>query len=531
MKFYRTKKFAICLCVALVAVFLVINFVNIKDYGETWDESVHWRNGEINVNVFAGKAVVDDIEANHNLKYYGPLSDMIGQGSKALFTDQLHWLDEVAARHVHLIIFGAILLVAVFCLGYLTGGTLTAFLSSVFLLLFPRFIGESQGNPKDLPTAALFALAVMFFVWAWQKKKWWPFFIAAVVWGLALAVRTSALWVPLILLAWILISYRDRISAWSKAKDKRAKLGAKFTKWGWAILAYPFIAFGTMLVLWPWLWPGPLSRFWEAVFSVGAYDWIGMVKYQGVLYPAPELPWHYAPVFLFWVTPTLIWVLGIIGLIVVIKQTKNLSNRIGALYLVWLAVVLGSIILLRISVYDGIRHFFLVVPAVVLLAGVGASGLYHWLDRKFQDQTGRRLIVLTVLTLVIAVSGNWIFYKEIKIHPYQLYYFNELSGGMGGAYPYYEVGYWGIEMKEGSEWLNANAPTGARVAVLPTNKMALPYLRPDLMPVKETEDPDYCLYVTKAGYEPFKSQDPIYVLQVDGAPLLGIKQIKPASND
>src|SRR3990167_523058 len=126
MLFYQTKKFAFCLSAALVMVFLVVNFININDYGETWDESVHWRNGEINAAVFAGRAPIEEIETNHNLKYYGPLADMIGQGSKIIFTDQLRWLGEVAARHVHLVIFGAILLVAVFGLGYLTGGPLTA---------------------------------------------------------------------------------------------------------------------------------------------------------------------------------------------------------------------------------------------------------------------------------------------------------------------------------------------------------------------------------------------------------------------
>ncbi len=531
MRFWQTKKFAFCLAALMVAIFLTVNFLNINDYGETWDESVHWRSGEINLDVFSGKAEINEIESNHNLKYYGPLADVLGQGSKIIFTDQLHWLNEVAAHHVHLIIFGAILLVSVFGLGYLTSGTLTAFLASVFLLLYPRFIGESQGNPKDLPVAALFALAIMFFVWAWQTKRWWQFILAGIILGLALAVRANALWVPLILFIWVIVSYRDRIIAWFKVKDKKSQFGLQIKKWGWSLLAYPFVAFGSMLAFWPWLWPAPISRFWEAVTSVGAYEWIGLVKYQGILYKAPELPWHYAPIIFFWVTPILISVLGFIGLVLVIKQTKTLSNRAGSLYPIWLAVVFGSIILLGIGVYDGIRHFFLVAPALVLLAGIGGSGLFHWLGRKFPASPQKRRLAAVILSVIIASAGGAIFFKMMFIHPYQLYYFNELAGGMGGAAPYYEVGYWGIEMKEGAAWLNANAPTGARVAILPTDKMALPYLRPDLAVVKEKEDPDYCLYLTKANFEPFKEIEPVYILTVDGAPLLGIKQIKSANNE
>ncbi len=526
MRFYETKVFVFLLAAVLAAVFLVVNFLNLNDYGETWDESVHWRNGEINWQVITGQAPIDQIETNHNLKYYGPLADLLGQGSKMIFTDKLNWLNEVAAHHVPLVIFGAILLGAVYGLGYLAGGTLTAFLSSIFLLLFPRFIGESQGNPKDLPVAALAALAMMLFVWAWSRKKWWQFILAGAVLGAALAVRTNALWVPLIILVWILISDRDLIKNWFKTRSKAFSLKEKFKRWGWAVIAYPFIAFGTMLAFWPWLWPAPLNRFWEAVVSVGSYDWTGLVKYAGKILPAPDLPWHYAPVMLFWVTPALILALAVIGSVIAVRQSIQKTNRVMILFPVWLTVVLGSIILLRISVYDGIRHFFLVVPALAVLAGGGGAFVYHWLAKKYSPGAGRRL-ALIVWSVILFIGGGSIFYKMILIHPYQLYYFNELIGGMGGAYPDYEVGYWGIEMKGGAEWLNQNVSGDARIAVQPTDKMAIPFLRSDLKAVKEKDNPDYSLALTKANYDPFKSLEPIYVLNIDGAPLLKIKKITP----
>lgn len=527
MSFYRTKKFAVCLATLLVVVFLAVNFININDYGETWDESVHWRNGEINWQVFAGQATVDQIETNHNLKYYGPLVDLLGQGSKLVFTDQLNWLNEVAAHHVPLIVFGAILLVAVFCLGYLAGGTPVAFLSAVFLWLFPRFIGESQGNPKDLPMAALASLALMFFVWGWQKKKWWQFILAGAIWGLALAVRINALWVPLILLPRILISDRDRLKNWFKIRNKKFVFKGKLKKWGWSVVAYPFVALGMMLIFWPWLWPAPLNRLWEAVANMRTFRWTGLVKYAGQIVPAPDLPWHYAPVMLFWVTPALILFLATVGLIVAIKESVKGKNRIVILFPIWLIIILGSIILFQVNVYDGIRHFFLVVPALVLLAGSGGTFVYQWLAEKYTASARRRGIAWAIWSVILIISGGAIVYKTALIHPYQLYYFNELIGGMGGAYADYEVGHWGIEMKGGAEWLNQNISGAARIAVLPTDKMAIPFLRTDLKTVKEKDLPDYSLALTKADYDPFPSLDPVFILEIDGAPLIKIKQLTP----
>jgi 4-amino-4-deoxy-L-arabinose transferase-like glycosyltransferase len=523
MSFWEKRSVSWLILAGLVAVFLAIGISQVNDYGITWDESVQYRSGEINAQIFTGKATLDTIASFHNMRFYGPLADMLGYWSKTFFTDQLHWLAAIPAHHLCYLFFGAVLLAAVFGLGKRLGGTLMATLAAIFLLLFPRFWGEAQANPKDLPVAALFALTLWVFLRAWQTKRWWLFLISGVVWGMALAVRVNALWVPIILIVWVVISDRDRIFGVLRRRGWTSRVVSVWRRWGWSLLAAVGAAAGVMIACWPWLWPNPMSRFWEAVVSISTYEWTGLVRYGGVIYKAPELPWHYAPVMLFWVTPVLLLILAALGLVVGVVQTWRLSNRGTLLPIIWLGVVLGLIICLHINVYDGIRHFFLVVPAMILLAALGASWLYRWLARKILPP-GRMMAILG-LSAGLAVSGGLIACQMVKIHPYQLYYFNEIIGGCGGAFPHYEVGYWGGEFKAGAEWLNNHAESGARVAIFPTTKMAREYLRPDLQVVSEKENPDYALHITKAGLEPFRDQPGVYTLVIDGAPLVKIKKI------
>jgi len=516
---------AFIILVLILAVFLTVSFLQIKDYGVTWDEDLHYRTGDMNVSVFSGEGSVSEIEEFSNLRYYGPFADMLGHLCYETFTNKLGWLDDVSGHHVHIILFAALLIGAVYWLAYKTHGQIAAVMSALFLVFFPRFIGHSQVNMKDLPVTAMLALAILIFYLAVTQKSAWLFVLGGLVLGLNFSIKVNAVWVPIILVTWFIFAYRDKIR---QGLTRRRELGWSikhgFKSWGWGLLLSPFVAVAAAVATWPWTWPSPVVRMLEVVQYLGSFQWEGKIWYQDKIFTVDELPWHYAPVMLFYVTPIILLVFGSIGLIISLRSFGNLKNKGEILYVVWFALALGLVVILDIGLYDGIRHFFMVVPAMVLLGAVAVSWIYKKLAKI--SAIGWRRFGQIFFSVILVIGFGLVFRKMVLIHPYELYYFNETIGGMGGAYHYVEVGYWGQEFREGVEWLNEYAEPGAKVAILPTDKMGRRYLRADLVSVKETDDPDYAINVTTTAFEPFKDKEVIHVVEVDGAPLLKVKKLE-----
>jgi len=111
--------------------------------------------------------------------------------------------------------------------------------------------------------------------------------------------------------------------------------------------------------------------------------------------------------------------------------------------------------------YDGIRHFYIVIPALAILAGLGLNytmaKLKLWFPKSF------KLLIPVLLFLVISMP----LYEIIRAHPYEGYYFNE---PLRFLYPaniekYFDVEYWGTSYREGVAWLNKNASEKTKICI------------------------------------------------------------------
>lgn len=67
----------------------------------------------------------------------------------------------------------------------------------------------------------------------------------------------------------------------------------------------------------------------------------------------------------------------------------------------------------------------------------------------------RAVRVAAMVGVVAAVL--WPVHQIVRLHPYQLTYFNELVGGLRGAEGRFETEYWLTSYKEAVEWLNDQA--------------------------------------------------------------------------
>jgi hypothetical protein len=88
------------------------------------------------------------------------------------------------------------------------------------------------------------------------------------------------------------------------------------------------------------------------------------------------------------------------------------------------------------------------------------------------------LIVALLLPGVTAIG---------RLHPYEYIYFNELTGGVRGAFGNYLLDSWCTAYRETMQFVNETAPSGSGIAVWGPISNAQPFFRPDLKLVRIPE--------------------------------------------
>jgi len=158
-------------------------------------------------------------------------------------------------------------------------------------------------------------------------------------------------------------------------------------------------------------------------------------------------------------------------------ETWRGENSASALWLIWLGATLLRVSLPGMVVYNGLRQAMELLPAVCLLAGLGAGWIWEGVQQKvLAGRPAARWIDIAALALLFVPQ----IVTLARLHPYEGAFFNILAGGEQGASENYTLEYWGQSYKEAGEWLNQRASQNAWVAVPIAGHLARYSLRPDL---------------------------------------------------
>jgi 4-amino-4-deoxy-L-arabinose transferase-like glycosyltransferase len=319
-------------------------------------------------------------------------------------------------------------------------GRTAGLFAALALLSMPRVFAHAHLATMDVPVmASTFAcVAVMFYAVVRRKVTWAV--VGGLLWGVALSCKINALFVPLVLAAWILIFHRS--FAWQAA----------------ACLA----AGGTVgfFVTWPWLWREPWTHLTEYLaFHLQHYP--VAVSYFG--HVSPHQPWHYPIVMTAITTPPLILLLAVGGLAVVVRSLARRGATLDtpdgwkrsqlALIVIGAVLNIGFNSLPSAPKYGGVRLFLPFFPYLVALAAVGLGTAATWVVSRVGTSsvtfTPRRLrIALAAVALLpgLCAVGN--------TYPYQLSYYNPFIGGLRGAVARgMEATYWGESYLEAANFL------------------------------------------------------------------------------
>lgn len=386
------------------------------DFGVTWDEIHGQAYGERVHALYRGQPSPPSVELEH---LYGALFD-----ASAVALQRAMGGDPYAVRHRLNAAFGWIAIVACGLLALRVQGWRAAWLAMVALALTPPFLGHAMNNGEDIPFAAMATLTLAGL--AWLPERWpWLTVPRAIGLGLTvaagLAVRPGALLFVGYAGLWLVVV------AWSAGGRSAARLASTTLAFGLLVA----VALVGPMPFWPALWERPVIGIVDSVAGVSRFDWNGTVLFRGRDWPATDLPWSYAPVWLAWTTPPVV-LAGLLLSWVGLATAGPRRRRIAGLW-VATAFPVGYVIVRHSTLYDGVRHLLFIVPPMAALAAVG------W-DLAMERWRGAMRVGVMVL-LAVGLAEPLLF--QLRNHPHQVGYFQPLVGGPRAAYTRFELDYWG----------------------------------------------------------------------------------------
>jgi hypothetical protein len=287
----------------------------------------------------------------------------------------------------------------------------------------------------------------------------------AATYGIALAIKHNAWFLPPVLLVHALLLPREQRNA-------------ALRKLPWLLLS-PLLLFAA----WPLLWHDPLRHLgdWISFHTHHVhYAW----WYFGQVLRAPPFPIAYPIVLDALVLPLpIVTALAAGGISLLVGFARRRLDAQQLLELGLAGAALLPFLLRTTPIFGGIKHWLAFVALLTPEAGA--------LLVRVAPQP-RRLLAVAIATLL---PGLW---QIVHVHPYGTSAYGELAGGIPGAATLgLQRQYWSNNVTGVLPWLNAHCPPGARVYFHEVNPesyatyIRMGLLRGDIRYAASAEESDY----------------------------------------
>ncbi len=319
-------------------------------------------------------------------------------------------------------------------------GRKAAILALLFLFLSPRFLGHSLMNPKDIPFAAGYIIAIYFLMQLMKnmpnptRKNMLGFILGT---ALAIATRAGGLMIFGFLGLFFLIDY------WAKRKLKTEQnILISYLKNGAILVGASYVL---ALLFWPFGLVNPIAHPMEAL---GEFSKLGVrirVLFAGESIMTDSQPWYYLPMWMYRTIPLFVTV-GFFGSFLFIKKyiSQDKSLFVSLLYFVAL-FPLAFIAAKESLLHDGWRHLIFVYPPMVVAA------VLFWVNLDILAYGKKSLQYGLYAILVLSMLEPALYITRNSAYPYT--YFQPFAGGISGNYGAYETDYWGVSVKQAVQWL------------------------------------------------------------------------------
>lgn len=551
----------ISVCIGLL--FLAFGVADLPNYGANWDEPVHFGRGQAIIHFFfTGKKDYTNLSATydrpsyyqHNYYTYTyfernfdegkypitgaghpPLSDILASLSNRIFYQTLAVVGDIESYHLYSVTLVALLIGV---LNYFISsmyGSFAGFVAVLSLFLSPLFLGESRFNTKDVPEAVFYALTILTFYTGVVKNNWKWIFFSSFFAGLAFGTKLNIVFGIFSLSIWMFVVFVERIRrlGWRKFFQEQRPLLA-------ALVGYPILPMLLYFGTWPLLWKDPINRF---LYNLNYYKTVGTAGGTFHQFDTIFGVNTYAFQWILFSTPLVILALTVIGLFaagILVKKNKFFL----LLVLLWFSIPILRVSLPGLVIYGGVRQIIEYIPAMAILAGIGANWIVLWsvyyLVTWFKIPKRKQTGVVLLLQGIVILSFLPITLKIISMHPNESIYFNSLIGGLKGAVER-DIPGWGNSLgstyRQGVRFLNEHAEKGAKLGFIYElqSNIASNEIRPDIEFSNQVRSAiqrkgEYIIGVTHQGTQENgyhrkyleRFLDPVYTVSVEGVEVLKI---------
>ena len=421
--------------ILLITFNILIGLLIHSDFGLTWDEPLfysygdalgyayspsEWFSGNFDLYNSYGASADDH-------KTRGPAYLLLARnfvyGLKALGSDS------ASAWHLVNFLFFQLGIYFLYRLSKRWMNASAAFFAAAFFSFQPVLWGHAFINPKDPPFLTFFLASLCLgfemvdSIAENSANRTRKMLLAAFVLGIATSIRILAPLAGLLVFIYFLVVIKSK-------KDLHA--------WQ-SFIYYGLTAILVMFVTWPFLWESVFKNFLNVFILMSDNPTNLAVLFDGTKYNADYLPRRYLPVIMTITLTEPTWILFGIGFIA--GYWKLLKNRISdftwrftSLSLVFanFAIVLTYVLLRKPAMYDGMRHFFFILPIIFIFTGFAFEFIIEKLFFSYK-WVG---IFIGFLFILPGITGI------VKLHPYEYTYYNSFVGGTDGAFRKYETDYW-----------------------------------------------------------------------------------------
>lgn len=429
-------KYTFLLCSALL---LCLMLLMSRYSGVSCDEVLHYNHSVSVYNYYASLGTNQsslNTPVSH-LQYYGQSYDNV----VTIITKWLGIEDVYGFRNIMSSIAGwlTIFITAIFAV-WLSGygaGILVILLFAVS----PTFLGHSQNNLKDIPFA-LGYISGIYFILRYilsnptNYKKYSLFLTLAI--AFCISIRIGGL---------ILICYLFLFLFLYWIMEYLSGNGVEFkvirTRLISAIII-SMVSYFMSIILWPYALQNPIVNPLKSYQVMLQYPDTFRQIFEGKVEWSDFMPWYYLPEYMA-ITIPIVVLTGLALFILFSKRIFSSGKAFSYSMLVFTIIFpIIFVILERSNLYSAWRHFLFIYPGIVLISSVGFFQLFQSIRKRY-------------LLWIISV-----FFTLISLHPlkfmilnpaYSYIYYNQLVGGLNGAYSKYETDYYFVSLKEGSEWL------------------------------------------------------------------------------
>lgn len=378
-----------------------------------------------------------------NMHLYGGLFEVItGFANKAAgFTPENLAYHNV--RHVFSAIFGWFAILFAALLARYIAGWRAGIITLIIMVLSPRFVGDSLMNPKDIPFACGYMMALYFMAKVLDSlpnpRRWDMVGLAGGL-AIALAIRAGGLLPFAYLLMFAGLHFLLK-NGGLRALGNTSQMG-KYLMYAIGIGAAGYLL---AVLFWPYALQSPLKNPLKALSQFSALEVRIRVLYDGMNMKSDATPWHYPIKWMLYTIPLAV-LAGLVGYLSFLPRLLKRYQPLWVLMVLFAGIFPVFYIIYKHSViHDGWRHLTFAYPPLAVCAGL----FWNELAQVFTEKKTLQYVIYAAFGALLADAA--LFTVANPAMPYV--YFNPVIGGTEGAFGNFETDYWGVSVRQGIEWM------------------------------------------------------------------------------